>query len=1322
MLQSETNNDFFDLVGLMPPLPLEQAKKLNEKTGANFSNKHTYLPFMISRTEFEQNILPTLKESCPEELTEFICARVEKTFELRHKLKLLRTKIEQIVGVGNFSALWLDREAFSADSMEHRALITEAVIHVYSALSLQKIVQLLYHENIPMIPYGEGGGYNMGVTPMAPAVTISVRGIDHISEISTCQLNSNKYEITVGSGVPFKDLVNYIQKRGFVLRCDPNTPRAATGGIAATGSNGGRKAFEVITRGRAVTANGIATRFAVNEQELNFIESEPFLLANKFFSIQNVHEFEEKFKTIEKENRVACTMPSLNGVNIALKGEKASANALLQKYEASQALSSHNEGLSSRDEGLSSHNEGLSSHNEDLSSRDKGLSFPRKRESKDSRLDPPVKPGDDKISYNDTMKDLPALPISAFVGSEGCTGFIYEVTFQIEKPKQYLTGSRIHFKSVEAAIHATKSVKKLPKEHCPEYFEIISGHSIKRYLIHDFPSIFSTDDAAVIIVGVEGDTKDLCLKNHSLIEAAIFEGLNSAGLNKEQILRFEKIEVLDQTRNTLAFEHLKKPREELPKKLRTKCKTDMEIKTEYLGEVFKIVERTLPKTSKTHQAIEKQDVLFGHLTPNHSAIIHWNIGGFDLYNEEQADIAWDYLADVIDQSLNLAPQNDKTGSARFTGEHGIAGKAPFLWINYIDQNDFKRMCDVKKILDPKDLYNPDTIFLRTSLVRRLRARLLNTSAQIMKQAFSNKESKNSLEKNQQYIVEEGLKCTRCNSCKICPVIDAEHELEREGKRNSNTSVLPSKRNILMFLEKIVHIQKFAASVQDKKYGKKIMQSTEKMLLESKNLLKKCFYCRRCDKACPVDIEIHPLMNAYKKLGKISGASSRLWSFIYERLMGEDIFKSYTFKLIALINIISNPFLKMILKIKSLPNWMKTYAAVPKFSFAHYEPTQHGIKLNKNDNFVLIAPLVDPPVKPGDDKHKPGDDKHKPGDDKHKPLSLPRTLLSFPRTLLSFPRTLLSLPRTLLSLPRTRLSFPRRRESKENDKVTAHENAFENSIFIRYRGCMDTFANPLATTQVDTYFKEHLGARIVDLEKKMCCGFPFEADGLHERARQLQKASLIEIIKCISSLMQNQKTTFDHNYLLFSNCPTCTEALGEMKKLLLDASVRNYIKLVCKLDDSFDLLKIKLSIVDTAEIALQLIQELHSKNLFDLNKINKEELKIGLKVPCHNTSSATKAQIELLKLYYTGVAGYDKCCGLSGTGRIKHPKIGTKISEKLFEMIEEHKPDIVVSGCPSCRDGVNMQRQIIAETSNAHASFPVTGIFEQIVKDFPTCPR
>lgn len=1182
-------DNWLDIAGLLPPLPSDAAKKIKMKLGINLSNHHTFLPHILTREEFQKDILPLLTETLPKDLVEFITKRVEKTFELRNKLKTLKNRITEIVGEGNFSALWLDREAFSADSMEHRALITEAVIHVYSCKALQKIVNLLCQHNIPMIPYGEGGGYNMGVTPMAPAVTISVRGIDHISEIKPSRRTPGKYEIAVGAGVPFKDLVQYLAKRGYVLRCDPNTPRAATGGIAATGSNGGRKAFEVILSGRAIINDGTASLFAVDDNETNCINNEPFLLARKFFSIENINSFADTLKEIKKKKRLASITPNSNGIVVPLQGMKANANMLAQK----------------------------SSHNH--------------------------------IDTVDTMSDLPPLPISAFVGAEGSTGFIYEVTFEIDKPLEWLQGSRLHFNNVDAAMAATREIKKLPKNAQPEYFEFISGQSIRRYLMQDFPSVFDKETEAVIILAVEGETAKICADKHIIIEETIFKSIQNLNLNKDKIItKLEKTNVLNQKKEIEEFEILRKPREELPKKLRTKCKTDMEIRTEYLSEVLNLVARTNPKS----MADKKQDVLFGHLTPNHTAIIHWNIGGFDLYDEEQADIAWDYLENVIGKAQNLAPPSDKNGSARFTGEHGVAGKAPFLWLNFIPQDDFLRMCKIKDLLDPKDLFNPDTLFLRTSHARALRARLLNTSAIFIKESLekANKikqTKKDTLEPDEtlllaeNYAIIEGQKCTRCNSCKVCPVIDAEHELEREQKRKAKNSVLPSKRNILMFMERITHIRRTAEQSNDPHLVDKIMQTTSLMMKESVSLLKKCFYCRRCDKACPVDIEIHPLMRAYHTMGKLPAMGSHLWGFIYERLMGEDVFKSVTFRLVAFFILIGSPFLTLMRKIKAIPDWLKTYTVPPTLSFSHYEAKDHGIKMQPTDNFVVI------------------------------------------------------------------------KNDTQNEEFVAHGENAKNIVFIRYRGCMDTFGNPQATQSVDEYFKNILNARIVDLEKKMCCGFPFEADGLHERAKRTQIMSLIEIAKCISRLILECHSAMQEvpKFILFSNCPTCCEAIKEMLSLLKDEATVEYVRTKAGIPEDFDMSKITFDTMDTAELAMSLIHSIPK-----VKEVSKIEQSVGLKVPCHNTKAATTAQIELLKLYFSSVFSYDRCCGLSGTGRLKHPKIGTKISEKLFEQIHEEPPQVIVSGCPSCRDGVKMQQDILIAKEKNYNKFEISGIFEQIMKN------
>jgi Fe-S oxidoreductase len=500
---------------------------------------------------------------------------------------------------------------------------------------------------------------------------------------------------------------------------------------------------------------------------------------------------------------------------------------------------------------------------------------------------------------------------------------------------------------------------------------------------------------------------------------------------------------------------------------------------------------------------------------------------------------------------------------------------------------------------------------------------------------------------EKFAIDQGLKCTRCNSCKVCPVIDAEHQLERKKERQSKKPVLPSKRNILMFMERVAALRASARTTQNARQIDQLISATNQMFAQSAALLKKCFYCRKCDKACPVDINIHPLMRAYHKMGSLPAQGSKLWGFVYERLMGEDFFKAYTYKLLAVIMLISQPILRAVRKLRLIPDWAKTYTVPPTLSLSHYEPVAHGPKLKSSDNFVAI-------------KTDPG------------------------------------------------------------AGLAAHDTLAPNTFYIRYRGCMDTFGLPAATTSVDTYFKSQLGVRFVDLEKKMCCGFPFEADGLHERAKKAHMYSLIEIAKCIARLMEEWRKGAPHGepkFVLFSNCPTCCEAIRDFKNILKNPEKLDFLKSKASLPSSFNLAHLNYQVKDTAEIAVELLGQtgILKSGKSDFVRVDKT---VGLKVPCHNTKSATEAQMSLLKMYYSVVESYDNCCGLSGTSRLKKPKIGTQIAENLFDQIRAAPTQTVVSGCPSCRDGVKIQQGILQAKMDSVADFEIKGIFQQIVSDLP----
>ncbi|MGA1296977.1 MAG: hypothetical protein ACO3X1_16855, partial [Burkholderiaceae bacterium] len=281
------------------------------------------------------------------------------------------------------------------------------------------------------------------------------------------------------------------------------------------------------------------------------------------------------------------------------------------------------------------------------------------------------------------------------------------------------------------------------------------------------------------------------------------------------------------------------------------------------------------------------------------------------------------------------------------------------------------------------------------------------------------------------------------------MIDAEHDLRRENPKGYRSSVLPSKRNLVMFLEWVAAVRKAAGPG---KQAEAMNAALRSMFKESAKLLSKCFYCRKCDKACPVDINIHPMVQAFQTIGKVPHRSPLILRFLYERLMGEDSFKDITYRIAAVVFAASAPLLTLLRRITVLPDWIKTYLSPPRFAFKFYEPAEHGVRLAPSDNFVLVSPARAP--------------------DRVTPAHF-------------------------------------------GDKSAVH-------VFIRYRGCMDTYANPAASETTDTFFRSVLGAEFVDLEKKMCCGFPFEADGLAQRAEHSRFLSLVEIYRCVARVLQTAR--------------------------------------------------------------------------------------------------------------------------------------------------------------------------------------------------------
>jgi ferredoxin len=218
----------------------------------------------------------------------------------------------------------------------------------------------------------------------------------------------------------------------------------------------------------------------------------------------------------------------------------------------------------------------------------------------------------------------------------------------------------------------------------------------------------------------------------------------------------------------------------------------------------------------------------------------------------------------------------------------------------------------------------------------------------------------------------------------------------------------------MFLEWVAAVRKGTA-VGPQASG--LTDAVASMFQESAKLLSKCFYCRKCDKACPVDINIHPMVEAFQTIGKVKPRLTPVTlvlHFLAERLMGEDRFKDWTYRLFAVGTCAAAPLFAWLRRLRAIPDWAKTYLSPPRFAFRSYEPSEHGARLASSDNFVVIAPERTPA--------------------KVTPL-------------------------------------------QTGDPDTVH-------VFIRYRGCMDTYANPAASQTTDTYFRSVLGAAVVAFRSKL----------------------------------------------------------------------------------------------------------------------------------------------------------------------------------------------------------------------------------------------
>ncbi len=1107
--------------------PLAAAPPVDAGCG-DYSGAFTLLPALVDSEEWERHLLPQLKKSLPPEQLRFTIQRVDQLLTVRRTLRLHCHDFEKILGRAAFSLNWADREAHSSDSMEYRCLTSEGLAVVHDERQLVELVRLATGLAVPLIPYGDGGGYNMGVVPMAGALTVSLKGMNLIGEPRPLQADEERrfgpgrMKLTAGAGAAWLDVIDTAEQAGLVLRCRPNTPRASVGGIAGTGSHAGKRIQEVVLEGRAVIHGGASMRFAPSDRELLLLPRTPFMATTKFWGVG-------------PDDLDALRRAAGGGSGVG----------------------------------------------------------------------------------------MPFLPMSLFVGAEGCTGLISELTLLLDRQPARACTAAFNFTTAGEAMTFVRAVKSRPAQEQPPFFEIVTSRAIKDLLLDRFPDQLRPGDEAYVLLDLEGETEQEVDRQADRLAALARDG--AARVSISPLRRAGE--------RCPEAEALKAPREKLPTLLRTKCKTDPEIRLDQLEAAAALLtglDRTIPQLSS---------ILFAHLDPPESAILHWNIGGFDIYDEAEAAAAWSLLTEKMIELCS--PDEQGNPRAAFTGEHGLAGKAPLLFLGHISENEFQRIAAVKDAIDPSGMFNPMTIFLRSRISRQVHARLLAHSHELVAGAVP-------AGSPAAHALNEAKNCTRCNACKVCPVIDAEARIRRRaaerGRRGLtpvlfHRGLLPAKRDLLLILEKLCFLGVSGGADFSSPDG--LPHELAAPLLETDPRLAKCFYCRRCDQVCPAEIDLHPLVAAWRGL---AGAGERprknpAAGLLYDLMLDEHPLRGSLYTAAALLQRLGQP-LNALLRSMPLPAWFKTYISLPPFRIRRYSPAVSGTRIHEGDNFLVLGP----------------------------------------------------------------------------------EGAVDGApALIRFRGCMDSLARGGASLAADRVLCGMAGISFADLEADLCCGFPWRANMDLESEARVSGRTLAELLIAAARLRRRGAAL---PLTVFSNCPTCQEEIREIARRYdqdhgYRELVEGYVQEKQQWEPVAGLLEEAggavgvIRVRDAAEPAAEALIG-GSARLPDLRSQGRP----GLKVPCHNTAAATAAQEALLNSAYGAMASFTDCCGLSGSARLFRPRIGTEVAAELLRAVKRSPVDRLVSGCPSCRDGTEIQRLI--ETAGGRErgqlpGVPVTDLFSALLE-------
>lgn len=208
--------------------------------------------------------------------------------------------------------------------------------------------------------------------------------------------------------------------------------------------------------------------------------------------------------------------------------------------------------------------------------------------------------------------------------------------------------------------------------------------------------------------------------------------------------------------------------------------------------------------------------------------------------------------------------------------------------------------------------------------------------------------------------------------------------------------------------------------------------------------------------------------------------------------------------------------------------------------------------------------------------------------------------------------------------------------------------------VYFTGCFSNYYNPEIAKAL-VFVMEKNGIDVI-VPEQVCCGMPMMAN-----------ANLKGTKKNFEKIVHLLFLASEKKYPILTTCPTCNIMLKKEGKAFFPSEEASYVSQ---------------NVYDSSEFVVML------ESLGRLNK-NFGSLKLNVLYhnPCHLKIQNIEATLKILE-FIPGInvlATNRDCCGMGGSFGMKRKNFSVSyaVASKVWKMVEELRPDAVVTECGGC---------------------------------------